>query len=226
MASSLDSRERLLSDIDDKVLLCAICMERFKSPKILPCHHTFCEHCLTNWVKANNGQLICPTCKIEWPLPFGGVPAITNNRFLNALLVVISSNVPPQRIGDTVCEGCKKSAKYWCGDCGGHFYCNACIKTHKVVRILQDHEPMTIAEYNEKMSTQHFRMTKPRFCGNHRSSKLEFCCDTCQVPICLKCIVLDHPSSDHKMISLKSALEKYMPDMEAYSLKLLRKLVI
>ncbi|XP_070531555.1 tripartite motif-containing protein 2-like [Ptychodera flava] len=225
MASSLDSREKLLTDIDDKVLLCAICMERFKSPKILPCHHTFCELCLTKWVKANNGQLICPTCKNQWPLPSRGVPAITSNRFLNDLLDVISSNIPSERIGDTVCEQarCRNEAKYWCGDCGGHFYCNVCIQTHKVVTVLQDHEPMTIAEYNEKMSTQHFRMTQPRFCANHRSTKLEFYCDTCQVPICHKCTVVDHPSRNHEMLSLKSALEKYMPDMKAYSLKIAQK---
>ncbi|XP_070545559.1 tripartite motif-containing protein 2-like [Ptychodera flava] len=225
MASSLDSKEKLLTDIDDKVLLCAICMQRFKSPKILPCHHTFCEHCLTKWVKAKKGRLVCPTCKNRWPLPSGGVPAITNNRFLNDLLEVISSNVLPERIGDTMCEqaGCRKEAKYWCGDCGGHFYCNVCIQTHKVVTVLQDHEPITIAEYNEKMSTQHFRMTQPRFCGIHRSTKLEFYCDTCQVPICHKCIVIDHPSPDHKVMSLESAIEQYMPDMKAYSLKIAQK---
>ncbi|XP_070531829.1 E3 ubiquitin-protein ligase TRIM71-like [Ptychodera flava] len=199
-------------------------MERFKSPKILPCHHTFCEHCLTKWVKANGGQLVCPTCKNQWPLPSGGVPAITSNRFMNDLLEVISSmSVRPETIAETMCEGCKKSAKYWCGDCGGQFYCNVCIQTHKVVRVLQDHEPMTIAEYNEKMSTQHFRMTQPRFCGNHRSTKLEFYCDTCQVPICHKCTVVDHPSRNHEMLSLESALEKYMPDMKAYSLKIAQK---
>ncbi|XP_070531828.1 tripartite motif-containing protein 2-like isoform X2 [Ptychodera flava] len=223
MASSLDSREKLLTDIDDKVLLCAICMERFKSPKILPCHHTFCEYCLTKWVKTNNGQLICPTCKNVWPLPSGGVPAITSNRFLNDLMEVISSNAHPESIAETVCEGCKKLAKYWCGDCSGHFFCNVCIQTHKVLTILQDHEPMTIAEYNEKKSTQHFRMTQPRFCANHRTTKLEFYCDTCQVPICLRCTVVDHPSPDHKMLSLESALEKYMPDMKAYSLKIAQK---
>ncbi|XP_070568699.1 tripartite motif-containing protein 2-like [Ptychodera flava] len=223
MASSSDFGEKLLTDIDDKVLLCAICMERFKSPKILPCQHTFCEHCLTEWVKANNGQLICPTCKNQWPLPSGGVPAITSNRFLNDLLEVIS-DVNPGKVNEAVCDGCKKEAKYWCGDCGGQFYCEACIKTHTAMKVCQDHAPITIEEYNEKMSTQHFRMTKARFCPTHRSTKLEFYCDTCQVPICLKCIVVDHPpGSDHKMLSLESAMEKYMPEMKAHSQKIAQK---
>ncbi|XP_070567593.1 tripartite motif-containing protein 3-like [Ptychodera flava] len=222
MASSSDFGEKLLTDIDDKVLLCAICMERLKTPKILPCQHTFCEHCLTEWVKANNGQLICPTCKNQWPLPSGGVPAITSNRFLNDLLEVIG-DVSPGRVNEAVCDGCKIEAKYWCGDCGGQFYCDACIKAHRAMRVCQDHEPMTMKEYNEKMSTQHFRMTQPRFCVNHRSSKLEFYCDTCQVPICHKCTVVDHPSRNHEMLSLESAMEKYMPEMKAYSEKIAQK---
>ncbi|XP_070556895.1 E3 ubiquitin-protein ligase TRIM56-like [Ptychodera flava] len=220
--SSSDFGEKLLTDIDDKVLLCAICMERFKSPKILPCHHTFCEHCLTKWVKANNGQLICPTCKNQWPLPSGGVPAITSNRFLNDLLEVIG-DVNPGRVNEAVCDGCKKEAKYWCGDCGGQFYCEACIKTHTAMKVCQDHEPMTMKEYNEKMSTQHFRMTKARFCPTHHSTKLEFYCDTCQVPICYKCTVVDHPAPDHKMLSLESAMEKYMPEMKAHSQNIAQK---
>ncbi|XP_070543107.1 tripartite motif-containing protein 2-like [Ptychodera flava] len=73
------------------------------------------------------------------------------------------------------------------------------------------------------MSTQHVRMTKARFCPTHCSTKLEFYCDTCQVPICHKCTVVDHPSPDHKMLSLESAMEKYMPEMKAHSQKIAQK---
>ncbi|XP_070569212.1 E3 ubiquitin-protein ligase TRIM71-like [Ptychodera flava] len=138
---------------------------------------------------------------------------------MNDLMSVIG-DVSPK---GTVCEGCKKEAKYWCGDCGGQFFCDVCIKAHRAMKICQDHEPMTITEYNEKMSTQHFRMIQPRFCQNHRSTKLEFYCDTCQVPICHKCIVVDHTPSDHKMLSLESAMEKYMPEMKAHSEKIAQK---
>ncbi|XP_070567341.1 E3 ubiquitin-protein ligase TRIM71-like [Ptychodera flava] len=122
-----------------------------------------------------------------------------------------------------VCEGCKKEAKYWCGDCGGHFYCTVCIQTHRVVRVLKDHKPMEIEEYNEKMSTQNFRMTQPRFCDSHHSCKLEFYCDTCQLPICHKCMVVEHPTTDHETRSMESALEKYMPEMEANSEEIAKK---
>ena len=33
-----------------KLLECAICLQRLKIPKMLPCQHTFCENCLQNLV--------------------------------------------------------------------------------------------------------------------------------------------------------------------------------
>ncbi|XP_070566946.1 uncharacterized protein [Ptychodera flava] len=222
-ASSGFSGKQLLTDIDDKVLLCAICMERFKSPKILPCYHTFCEPCLSKWVKTNNDQLICPTCKKLCPLPSEGVRALDRNRFIDDLLGVIG-DVRPDRSDMTLCEWCEKEAKHWCGDCGGHFFCNNCIQNHSKLTALKDHKPMQNEEYIEKMSTQHFRMIQPRFCDNHSGNKLEFFCDTCQVPTCYKCTVVEHAITGHTMISLDSALDKYTPEMKAHSEKVAQKI--
>ena len=32
-------------------LTCAVCMEQFKEPKVLPCLHTYCKACLEKLVK-------------------------------------------------------------------------------------------------------------------------------------------------------------------------------
>ncbi|XP_070567342.1 tripartite motif-containing protein 2-like [Ptychodera flava] len=225
MAASSDFNDRMLTEVDDKVLTCGFCRQRFKSPKTLPCHHTFCELCLTKQIETKTGRLVCLTCDKQWPLPSGGVASITNNRFLIDLSEVVDSSVSQEKTSAAVCEGpgCKKEAKYWCGDCGGHFYCNVCVQTHEKVTVLKDHEPMKIEEYNEKMTTQHFRMTQPKFCDSHHSGKLDIYCDTCQVPICQKCTVVDHPTNDHKVMSLTSALEKYMPQKKAHYKKVAQK---
>ncbi|XP_070566947.1 uncharacterized protein [Ptychodera flava] len=73
------------------------------------------------------------------------------------------------------------------------------------------------------MSTQHFQDIEPGFCDSHPSDRLEFFCDTCQVPTCYKCTVVEHATTGHTIISLGSASEKYMPEMKAHSEKIAQK---
>ncbi|XP_070566945.1 enolase-phosphatase E1-like [Ptychodera flava] len=73
------------------------------------------------------------------------------------------------------------------------------------------------------MSTQHFQDIEPGFCDSHPSDRLEFFCDTCQVPTCYKCTVVEHATTGHTIISLGLALEKYMPEMKAHSEKIAQK---
>ncbi|XP_077992478.1 E3 ubiquitin-protein ligase TRIM56-like [Glandiceps talaboti] len=209
-----DSKEKLLTDIDDKVLLCSICMERFKSPKILPCFHTFCESCLTEWVKTSKGNLICPTCKQSWPLTPKGVAGVPNNGFMNDLLELMHE-AGSEYNKPSACEGCDSTANYWCRDCG-QFFCEECVRTHRVVRSLKDHQVVTMEEYDKKKETEHFKLLQPRFCDVHPSSQLEFYCDTCQSPVCLKCTVVKHKAPNHDVIQMEDALKKYTPSLQSH----------
>ncbi|XP_070540305.1 E3 ubiquitin-protein ligase TRIM56-like isoform X2 [Ptychodera flava] len=206
--------EKLMSEIDDKILLCPICMDRFTSPKILPCFHTFCQKCLTDWVQKKEGRLVCPNCKQQWPLPPAGASKIDNNRFLNDLIEVITNFCEDSK--KPSCEICQKEAKVWCKDCGQYFCADECLKAHRVVRSLIDHQLMTIEEYNEKINSPHFRVLQPRFCDKHTSTPLDYYCDSCQALTCLKCLVVEHPAPEHKVISIDKALEKYTPQLEGY----------
>ncbi|XP_077992622.1 uncharacterized protein LOC144446677 [Glandiceps talaboti] len=216
MAEGGAPSNKLINDIDEQILLCPICIDRFKSPKILPCFHTFCEHCLTDWVKTNKGNLVCPTCKQTWPLPSGGATKVGNNCFMNDLLEIITKFNESTK---SKCEICEKDANYWCKDCGQYF-CDDCIRAHKVVKALQEHQFMTVEEYNTKMRSKHFRLLQPRFCDIHPTTPVEFYCDVCQVPACLKCNVTEHTAPDHKMITLEKAFEKYSPTLNQYQKKL------
>ena len=46
-------------------LTCAVCMEQFKEPKVLPCLHTYCKACLEKLVKKQGSDHIitCPECR-------------------------------------------------------------------------------------------------------------------------------------------------------------------
>ena len=44
---------------------CAVCMEQFKEPKVLPCLHTFCMRCLQKLLKKQGPDhvITCPECR-------------------------------------------------------------------------------------------------------------------------------------------------------------------
>ena len=48
-----------------KQLCCAICLEQFKEPKVLPCLHTYCKGCLVKLVKKKEHDdiITCPECR-------------------------------------------------------------------------------------------------------------------------------------------------------------------
>ena len=48
-------------------LTCEICQEVFKDPRMLPCSHSFCKHCLIDWKNSNGGGTFpCPKCRIPY----------------------------------------------------------------------------------------------------------------------------------------------------------------
>ena len=51
----------------EKELECAVCLEQFKDPKVLPCLHSFCKICLEGLVgrKGSVWELNCPSCRIS-----------------------------------------------------------------------------------------------------------------------------------------------------------------
>ncbi|KAM6140422.1 LOW QUALITY PROTEIN: tripartite motif-containing protein 3 [Pterocles gutturalis] len=75
----------VLRQIDQQFLVCSICLERYRSPKVLPCLHTFCERCLQNY-PAQSLTLSCPVCRQSSILPERGVAALQNNFFITNLM--------------------------------------------------------------------------------------------------------------------------------------------
>ncbi|PVD36468.1 hypothetical protein C0Q70_03452 [Pomacea canaliculata] len=54
-------------------MTCAVCTEVYRSPKFLPCHHTFCLECLEELAKRHGDTIPCPTCRAPATVPPGGV---------------------------------------------------------------------------------------------------------------------------------------------------------
>ncbi len=68
---------------------CGICLEDFRTPKILPCSHTFCLRCLQRHTKQlQRGLFYCPTCRTEVPIPSRGVQGFPDNQHAEQLIAL------------------------------------------------------------------------------------------------------------------------------------------
>uniref|UniRef100_A0A1X7SSQ7 RING-type domain-containing protein n=1 Tax=Amphimedon queenslandica TaxID=400682 RepID=A0A1X7SSQ7_AMPQE len=72
----------------EEQLSCPVCLSHYTNPKILPCHHSFCQHCLEGLPldkKNETYYLSCPTCRHNTELPEEGAGAFPVSFQLNDL---------------------------------------------------------------------------------------------------------------------------------------------
>ncbi|KAL4222396.1 hypothetical protein ACF0H5_018435 [Mactra antiquata] len=64
--SSVMEHEKI-ERLRDRMLQCPICMDEYKDPRILTCHHTVCLSCLLDYVHASStsGRLFRPWQKLS-----------------------------------------------------------------------------------------------------------------------------------------------------------------
>jgi tripartite motif-containing protein 2/3/tripartite motif-containing protein 71 len=85
MALRVHAIERL-----EEQLQCAVCLETYTDPKLLRCHHIFCEKCLKPLVREKQGLLVvpCPACRQETPIPANGVTGLPSAFYINQILEI------------------------------------------------------------------------------------------------------------------------------------------
>nr|CAG4648513.1 EOG090X01W2 [Polyphemus pediculus] len=105
----------------DQLLTCAICLDRYRNPKLLPCQHSFCmEPCMEGLVNYVTRQVKCPECRAEHRIPYQGIQQyptnVTLQRFLE-LHIEITGELPDPTSGQVMerCGVC--SEKSYCGPC-------------------------------------------------------------------------------------------------------------
>lgn len=64
----------------EQMLTCAICLDKFKNPRLLPCQHSFCgDACMDGLVDYARRQIKCPECRAEHRIPYQGVASLPVN---------------------------------------------------------------------------------------------------------------------------------------------------
>ena len=71
--------QEYMEKIEDE-LQCAVCLNLYRCPKILPCQHTFCkEPCIKELINSETEQITCPICREDHTLTLDGIDGLMGN---------------------------------------------------------------------------------------------------------------------------------------------------
>ncbi|XP_066294573.1 E3 ubiquitin-protein ligase TRIM56-like [Branchiostoma lanceolatum] len=198
--------------VSDDSTQCTICFYTFKNPKVLPCLHTFCEHCLREWVQKNDGDNFpCPICRQPVPLPQNGVDGLKDNSFIASLVKAVAEHHKVHHGKDNlICTNCEegKPATSRCSECA-EFLCESCESAHRLLRATKGHTLFTFEELKTGKYDNVFRARRAPPCSKHSGEILKLFCRTCETPICNECALFEHRDSQHDFTRIEDvAAEK------------------
>ncbi|XP_077555540.1 tripartite motif containing protein thin isoform X1 [Haemaphysalis longicornis] len=119
----------------EQLLTCAICLDRYRNPKLLPCQHSFCaDPCLEGLQDYARRQIKCPECRAETRIPYNGVQTFPTNvtlvRFLELHRDVTGEEPEPLPSSMERCHVCsEKSYVTRCSHCEKKV-CETCKEAH------------------------------------------------------------------------------------------------
>ena len=154
-------------------LHCSVCLEHYKgrNPRLLSCHHSFCDGCLSELVK--QGQISCPSCREMTAVKDGDVTNLTMNFHLLPFL-------EETRSFEKKCQFCNLSvAILKCEECT-QVLCQDCSESHSKVKRFKDHHVLQL-------------------CVIHYEGVSQICLQ-CVEPACFKCLVLKHQEHEDKVV--------------------------
>ena len=186
MSASSYRDSTFLQLLQDNYLECSLCMDTYKKPKYLNCFHTFCEGCLTDYVKYKPGDIACPTCRVVTEvLPNDGITRLKKNFLISSLIEESSlfKNIHGK------CENCSedKMAAMVCVACSAYL-CDACYKAHQTMKTLRDtHNTFNVKTLGNFDKLQEFQRNRFKVCPLHNEPKKLYCqtekrqvsCDYC-----------------------------------------------
>ncbi|KAJ8032935.1 E3 ubiquitin-protein ligase TRIM56 [Holothuria leucospilota] len=193
--------DKIVKDLSDNFLNCCICMSPFKTPKMLPCIHSFCTECLVKYAKTQKGNdIACPTCRKVCTLPESGVKGLQTNFHLVNLAekVTLLEKLTSSKKRTNLCDSCKnKEVAAFCFDCN-FAICSKCKDQHTLFPVLRSHTVVPTEEIADPKFQTGWRNATSPYCDLHSSEKLNFYCKTCSKLICRDCTIVMHAKPGHE----------------------------
>ena len=187
---------------------CTVCHEHFTLPKLLPCGHLLCRHCLITRLKSQP-EAKCPLCRCAIVEPHE-----RKDRSLEDIAdgfptdLAMAALVEAHRLlsKQHACRVCVNvAAVSICLTCGDMF-CQSCSTMHKKQSVTQHHKVESLAS----LTVEKLAAYRPATCTVHDDEMSKLFCPTHGVSICFLCATTDHRQCPDVM-----KLEKRMEEVRA-----------
>ncbi|KAK3591658.1 hypothetical protein CHS0354_040566 [Potamilus streckersoni] len=193
---------------------CPICLVKFKTPRQLPCLHSFCQGCLEDFISSKAvkmkelKQFECPICRTMVPVSKKGkTPFLLASLFpINTILQSIGDKEKEEVDKHCDCclsDGISVTANGFCVVCD-EAMCENCLNVHKKQQATKDHSIVTIEELANN-PTHSIRYHKGFRCQEHEEEDLKFYCRDHKIACCASCCVLNHRNCDQVLDLKKDA---------------------
>ena len=219
MATPTKAATEALEKVNDQ-LECAICLQPYTEPKLLPCFHVFCKHCLTKLVvkSRDESRITCPQCRRPTPLPPSGLAGLQSAFHVHHLFDIrdtLEKVKEPQKVPCDNLKCNKAMATGYCRDCG-KFVCGKCTMAHEFLDELGSHQIVSIADIQADTTSLVPPKKKVMYCPRHPENPLKIYCETCQELICIDCTIGLHPREGHQYNLVADVFPKHRDDIVAH----------
>ena len=166
-----------------EAVTCALCLDVYDDPRLLPCLHTFCKKCLTktatitSQLKAHT-QLSCPTCRTQHELSSGVDNLLVStqikadvDKFLSESLLMVTCGL---------CLSTAQAVKH-CHTCDQPL-CQLCYDSHERMKMFNSH----VVTSPDQAATKKKSITYN--CPKHPDEILKIYCKKCEEVICQDCV--------------------------------------
>ena len=134
----------------EEQLTCTSCHQLFTNPKILSCHHSFCQKCLEELLQVITSQFIaCPTCCHHTDIPqstgVAGLPTSNLTKLEDVYCQFKTAGISQHQV-TTGCDNCTAAnATGYCKECA-KYLCQECIDMHKKYVSFSNHQITSLDE--------------------------------------------------------------------------------
>ena len=171
---------------------CSVCHEQFTEPKLLPCGHLLCRHCLLSWLKSQ-AEAKCPLCRcaIVEPEERGSksLEDIADGFPTDLAMAALVEAARLLNKGHNCCVCEDVAATCLCLNCGDLF-CQSCRKVHNKQSLLKHH---TVEDLSS-LTPDKIADNRPATCAVHGDETCKLFCPTYGVSICHVCAWSRHRS--------------------------------